>query len=134
MPASVAPDFTLKDSYGATVHLSDYRGKVVLLDFWATWCTPCQIEIPWFMDFEQRLKGEGFAVVGVSMDEDGWDVVGRVYILRGAMSTTASCWGTTARHSYTAASTPYPRPFNRPRRPGCGDSQRALGRQEWIPA
>jgi cytochrome c biogenesis protein CcmG/thiol:disulfide interchange protein DsbE len=71
----VAPNFTLKDSYGATVHLSDYRGKVVLLDFWATWCAPCQIEIPWFMDFEQKFKGQGLAVVGVSMDEDGWDVV-----------------------------------------------------------
>jgi len=70
-----APDFTLKDSNGATVRLSDYRGKVVLLDFWATWCTPCQVEIPWFMEFEQSLKGKGFAVVGVSMDEDGWDVV-----------------------------------------------------------
>jgi peroxiredoxin len=70
-----APDFTLKDSNGATVHLSDYRGKVVLLDFWATWCTPCQVEIPWFIEFEQSLKSKGFAVVGVSMDEDGWDVV-----------------------------------------------------------
>jgi cytochrome c biogenesis protein CcmG/thiol:disulfide interchange protein DsbE len=48
---------------------------VVLLDFWATWCTPCQIEIPWFMEFEQSLKAKGFAVVGVSMDEDGWDAV-----------------------------------------------------------
>jgi cytochrome c biogenesis protein CcmG/thiol:disulfide interchange protein DsbE len=77
----LAPDFTLKDSNGATVRLSDYRGKVVLLDFWATWCTPCQVEIPWFMEFEQSLKGRGFAVVGVSMDEDGWDVV-KPYIQR----------------------------------------------------
>ncbi|MGA2182483.1 MAG: TlpA disulfide reductase family protein [Bryobacteraceae bacterium] len=77
----LAPDFTLKDSNGATVRLSDYRGKVVLLDFWATWCTPCQVEIPWFMEFEQSLKGKGFAVVGVSMDEDGWDVV-KPYIQR----------------------------------------------------
>jgi len=71
----VAPDFTLKDSNGQTVHLSDYKGKVVLLDFWATWCGPCKIEIPWFMEFEQQLKDRGFAVVGVSMDEDGWKVV-----------------------------------------------------------
>ncbi len=70
-----APDFTLKDENGKTVHLSDYRGKVVLLNFWATWCDPCRIEIPWFVDFERRMKGQGFAVVGVSMDEDGWKAV-----------------------------------------------------------
>src|SRR5215469_18018774 len=70
-----APDFMLKDADGKTVHLSDYKGKVVLLDFWATWCGPCKIEIPWFMEFEQQLKDKGFAVVGVSMDEDGWNVV-----------------------------------------------------------
>ena len=70
-----APDFALKDSNGQTVHLSDYKGRVVLLDFWATWCGPCKIEIPWFMEFEQQLKDRGFAVVGVSMDEDGWNVV-----------------------------------------------------------
>ncbi len=70
-----APDFALKDENGKTVHLSDYRGKVVLLNFWATWCDPCRIEIPWFVDFERRMKGQGFAVVGVSMDEDGWKAV-----------------------------------------------------------
>lgn len=70
-----APDFTLKDSNGTTVHLSDYKGKVVVLDFWATWCGPCKIEIPWFMEFEQQYKDKGFAVLGVSMDEGGWDDV-----------------------------------------------------------
>jgi peroxiredoxin len=70
-----APDFTLKDANGATVHLSDYKGKVVLLDFWATWCGPWKVEIPWFMEFEQQLKDRGFAVLGVSMDEDGWTSV-----------------------------------------------------------
>jgi peroxiredoxin len=70
-----APDFTLKDSNGATVKLSDYRGKVVLLNFWATWCGPCKIEIPWFIDLEQKYKDQGFSVLGVSMDEDGWEVV-----------------------------------------------------------
>jgi len=71
----VAPDFTLKDASGASVKLSDYKGKVVILDFWATWCGPCKIEIPWFMEFEQEYKDRGFAVVGVSMDEDGWAAV-----------------------------------------------------------
>ena len=70
-----APDFTLKDADGKTVKLSDYRGKVVLLNFWATWCGPCKIEIPWFMEFEQTYKDRGFAVLGVSMDEDGWETV-----------------------------------------------------------
>jgi cytochrome c biogenesis protein CcmG/thiol:disulfide interchange protein DsbE len=70
-----APPFALKDAEGKTVSLEDYKGKVVLLNFWATWCGPCKIEIPWFMDFEQKYKDRGFAVVGVSMDEEGWKVV-----------------------------------------------------------
>jgi len=70
-----APDFSLKDADGKTVRLSDYKGKVVLLDFWATWCGPCKIEIPWFMDFERKHKDQGFSVLGVSMDDDGWNAV-----------------------------------------------------------
>ena len=70
-----APDFTLKDADGKPVKLSDYRGKVVLLNFWATWCGPCKIEIPWFMEFEQQYKDKNFAVLGVSLDEDGWESV-----------------------------------------------------------
>jgi cytochrome c biogenesis protein CcmG/thiol:disulfide interchange protein DsbE len=70
-----APEFELKDSMGKSVKLSDYRGKVVLLNFWATWCAPCKIEIPWFVEFEQKHKDQGFAVLGVSMDEEGWEIV-----------------------------------------------------------
>jgi peroxiredoxin len=73
--AKPAPEFSLKDANGQTVHLADYKGKVVLLDFWATWCGPCKVEIPWFMEFEKQFKGEGFAVLGVSMDEDGWTAI-----------------------------------------------------------
>jgi len=71
----VAPDFELKDGDGKLVHLSDYKGKVVVLDFWATWCGPCRIEIPWFTELERNHKDKGFEVLGVSMDDEGWDVV-----------------------------------------------------------
>jgi len=71
----VAPDFALKDADGRTVHLAEYKGKVVLLDFWATWCGPCRVEIPWFIDIERKNKDKGFAVLGVSMDENGWEDV-----------------------------------------------------------
>jgi peroxiredoxin len=70
-----APDFTLTDASGQYVKLSDYKGKVVLLNFWATWCGPCTLEIPWFEQFEQQYKSKGFEVLGVSMDEDGWSVI-----------------------------------------------------------
>jgi len=70
-----AANFTLTDSTGQPVRLSDYKGKVVLLDFWATWCGPCKVEEPWLKEFETTYKDRGFAVLGVSMDEDGWDAV-----------------------------------------------------------
>jgi peroxiredoxin len=70
-----APDFTLNDASGAALQMSDYKGKVVLLNFWATWCIPCSKEIPWFVEFEQAYKDKGFAVVGISMDDDGWKSV-----------------------------------------------------------
>lgn len=67
-----AADFKLTDSHGKEVKLSDYKDKVVLLNFWATWCGPCQVEIPWFVEFEKTYKDRGFAVLGVSSDEGGW--------------------------------------------------------------
>jgi peroxiredoxin len=70
-----AADFALKDAEGKVYKLADYKGKVVLVNFWATWCVPCKLEIPWFVDFERQYKGDGFTMLGVSMDEDGWKVV-----------------------------------------------------------
>ena len=71
----VAPDFTLTDLNGRSGKLSDYRGKVVILDFWATWCGPCRMLIPHFKDLHARYKGNGFEVVGVAMDRGGLRVV-----------------------------------------------------------
>ena len=67
--------FSLKDASGKTATLKEYRGKVVLLDFWATWCHGCTEEIPWFSDFQKSYGGKGLAVIGASMDEGGWNVL-----------------------------------------------------------
>jgi len=61
--------FTLKDMTGKSVKLADYKGKVIVLDFWATWCGPCKIEIPWFVDFQNRYGKQGFSVLGVVVED-----------------------------------------------------------------
>lgn len=66
---TLAPDFTLQQIGGPRLTLSSYRGKVVLLDFWATWCYPCRQEIPHFVEFEQKYADRGLQVIGVSMDD-----------------------------------------------------------------
>jgi len=62
-------NFTVKDVNGKDVRLSDYKGKVVLLDFWATWCVPCKTEIPWFIEFQNKYGAAGFQAIGVSVDD-----------------------------------------------------------------
>jgi peroxiredoxin len=63
-----ASDFTLRDLDGKQVHLSDYGGKVVLLDFWATWCVPCAAELPQLEQLYDQRKGDGLVVLGIAMD------------------------------------------------------------------
>lgn len=64
-----APDFELKDIHGKMVKLSDFRGKAIVLNFWATWCAPCKTEIPWFEDLQDKYGNQGLTVVGVALDE-----------------------------------------------------------------
>jgi len=64
-----APDFQLTDLDGNNLRLTDLRGKAVLLNFWATWCPPCKIEMPWFVDLQKQYGPQGLQIVGVAMDE-----------------------------------------------------------------
>jgi thiol-disulfide isomerase/thioredoxin len=71
-PADAKPanlNFTLKDTSNRDVNLSSFKGKVILLDFWAPWRGPCQIEIPWFIEFQKKSAKNGLQVVGVSVDD-----------------------------------------------------------------
>jgi peroxiredoxin len=69
-----AADFSLTDLQGHKLNLVDYKGKVILLNFWATWCVPCQTEIPRFIEWQKRHGDLGFQVIGISMDDDEKDV------------------------------------------------------------
>jgi peroxiredoxin len=69
LQGQLAPDFSLASLDGKTVKLSDFRGKAVLLNFWATWCEPCKIEMPWFVDLQKKYGPQGLQVVGVAMDD-----------------------------------------------------------------
>jgi cytochrome c biogenesis protein CcdA/thiol-disulfide isomerase/thioredoxin len=69
--AKPTPELTLKDLNDKDVSLADYKGKVVLVNFWATWCDPCRIEIPWLIDIQKKYGDKGFTILGISMDEEG---------------------------------------------------------------
>jgi cytochrome c biogenesis protein CcmG/thiol:disulfide interchange protein DsbE len=68
---AMAPDVTFKGLDGQDVSLASLKGKVVLVNFWATWCEPCQVEIPWMIGFQREYASRGFTILGLSMDEEG---------------------------------------------------------------
>jgi cytochrome c biogenesis protein CcmG/thiol:disulfide interchange protein DsbE len=67
-----APNFSLQSQNGKMIELSKLKGKVVLVNFWATWCPPCRAEIPDFIEVYKTYKSKGFEIVGIALDEDGW--------------------------------------------------------------
>ena len=66
-----APEWKLKDLEGKDVSFADFKGKVVVVDFWATWCPPCRAEIPGYIEMQKKYGKDGFVIVGISMDEKG---------------------------------------------------------------
>ncbi len=70
-----APEVKFKDLDGKEVTLAQFKGTVVLVDFWATWCDPCYVEIPWLIEMQQKYAAKGFTVLGVAMDEEGKSAV-----------------------------------------------------------
>jgi thiol-disulfide isomerase/thioredoxin len=71
-PADAKPanlNFTLKDAENRDVSLSQYKGKVLVIDFWATWCGPCKVEIPHFVEFQEKYGKAGLQIVGISVDD-----------------------------------------------------------------
>ena len=78
IPASAritAPDFTLTDVHGMPLTLSKYKGRVVLLDFWATTCGGCKVELPWYVDFDHKYRDQGLSVIGLDMYGESADVI-----------------------------------------------------------
>lgn len=69
LQGQMAPNFTLTDAAGKKISLSDYKGKAVVVDFWATWCAPCKIEIPWLEQFKNQYAGKGLQILGISEDD-----------------------------------------------------------------
>jgi len=77
LQGKAAPAFTLVDLDGKKVSLADYKGKPVFVNFWATWCEPCKLEMPWLEDFSKKYKPQGLVVLGISTDDGGKDLVAK---------------------------------------------------------
>ena len=93
-----APDFVLHDLEGKQVKLSDFRGKAVLLNFWATWCGPCRVEMPWFVEMQKQYGPQGLEIIGVALDDSGKEAIPSVHTARRSsrkkwVLTTSSCRG-----------------------------------------
>jgi len=71
----IAPEWELNTLEGKPVKLSDYRGKAVLLNFWATWCEPCKIEMPWFVELQKEYGPQGLEIVGIAMEDTKNDAI-----------------------------------------------------------
>lgn len=68
-------NFTLKDMHGATVQLASFKGRPLIVNFWATWCPPCKLEIPWFIEFKKQYAAQGLEILGVSIDDPAPELV-----------------------------------------------------------
>lgn len=69
LQGKIAPGFSLVDTDGKKVSLSDYKGRPVLVNFWATWCAPCKLEMPWFEEYRAKYKDQGFEILGIAEDD-----------------------------------------------------------------
>jgi len=74
-PMKEEPSVAFRDLHGANITLASFKGKVVLVNFWATYCEPCRTEIPWLIEFQRQYASKGFTVLGVGMDDEGANVV-----------------------------------------------------------